>query len=362
MEGEGVHRDADLDALVEPFAAAWAACKDAGYMRRFGCSELDPPPRPSKTSPISFFCVDSRDEGRFLAAAFQNLALIQSALLKQMLDVQQAALPEDGKPIAIQNTQMAHLVSDATTASLLRFAVPSRKGLQVDFEQMEADLATRIKGGLALLDGELTFVAYSGEAFRHNAEFLEPIKKRPEFNEALPSSVEKKITDNKSANHWDALSDLELAISYIARTMPDPSQALADFSRQWDLKEPLYAAELRIGHVVELHNCMEQFEGFRRAVNLEDRFKKELPADVQPKCIAKWKSELAKSGKEALKVLRRLIVRFASGSCSYAIETPIHVIAERLYDKRDDNVIVADWGLTLQHLHAAHNAALQATQ
>ena len=53
--------------------------------------------------------------------------------------------------------------------------------------------------------------------------------------------------------------------------------------RQWELREPQHAAELRIGHIMAQHNCMEQHEGCRRPINLEDRFKKELLEDAKRK-------------------------------------------------------------------------------
>ena len=114
---------------------------------------------------------------------------------------------------------------------------------------MEVELATRTGCGLALLDNELKLVAYSGEAFRHNAEFLEPFKKRPEFNEDLPRQVAKSLIEHKTHKFWDGLCDCELAISYICRTMPHPQQSLKQFCDEWRLKELPYASDLRIGHI-----------------------------------------------------------------------------------------------------------------
>lgn len=371
LEQQGIARNSDVEELIQPFAAAWSKCKEAGLMRRLRCKDLLVPPQISKTSPVSLFCVDDRDQGVYLAAAFQSLAMNQNRFVQQLRDAEESGttLVRDrlGAPIPLQQCQPRHLLSqEVVTNSILRFAVPSRRGLNLDFVQMEAGLEKRLLGGgsmLSMLDAEeIEWVAFSGEAFRHNAEFLEPFRKDPQWNSPLPAAVEKGIRDAKDANLWKDLHNLELIIYYILRAKPDICESLSDFCKSCELEEPSYAKDLQVRHVVPLHNEYEQFEGRRRITNLDDTFRVKLPVGVEQKCLLHWRGNL---GELALVALHRLVVRFLETPCSLDISTPCHDIVRLLVDDSGSTpeasrIFDEDWGLTLAHVVCAHATAVQA--
>lgn len=375
LESVGIAHDADVDALLAPFAAAWRGCKAAGLMIRLGCHKLQPPKDISAASPVSYLCVDRSGDGKYLAAALERFAAVQNGFITALLEAT-VGHGSAGAPRPIQQCQRSHILGHAGDLAppLLRFTVPGPRGPVCDFARMEAYLEAVLLGKgstLAMLDASgLECFAFCGEAFRHDAALLVAVRGRvPQAK--LPAATEKDIRERARAAADDGsrreLEVLELSLSYMQRAGVKPSEPLLGFCRRWRLDEPSCADALQVGHALALHDLYEEIEGKRRVVHLDDCFRKDLPPEVEEKLLKLWRAKFAELGQIALTMLHRLIVRFLStgAELAYPVETPIHVLIESLVtaeDPRDGAMATfpAEWALSLQHVTAVHAVALKA--
>jgi len=373
LEIEGISLASDVEDVLKPFASAWDACKEAGLMRKLDCNhDLPVPEAITKDSSLSLFCADAGEEGVFLTAALKNFALSQTTFLRQMRGVKENSHTNGNveQGVGIQKVGATNLLSAEFTASaILQHAFPSRQGLRCDFARMEACLESELLSKdckYYLFDPEeVEHVVFRGEAFWHNARFLEFLKSDAQLGEELPSQIEKQIRDAVDGNFADSLQELELVISYMHRLKPDASEFISRFCQQWRLKQPQDSKELQMKHVAALHNAYEQFEGKRRAGNLEDQFLDALPSELEQRCLSHWKATGPKLGKAAVIVLNKIIVRSLPSQSGPDINKPLHEMMLRIGDDLNPDepqIFSPDWGLKLRHLRAVYKLASEASQ
>mmetsp|Transcript_183306 Transcript_183306/g.581275 ORF Transcript_183306/g.581275 Transcript_183306/m.581275 type:complete len:1588 (+) Transcript_183306:195-4958(+) len=372
LESEGISRGSDVEHILKPFASAWNACKEAGLMRKLDCDDLPAPEAITKGSAISLFCADAGEEGVYLTAALKNFALSQTTFLRQMRGVKDAPHTNGNvdRGVGIQKVGAMNLLSlEFSASTILQHVFSSRRGLGCDFVRMEACLESELLSNncnYCLLDPEdVEHVVFRGEAFWHNARFLEFLKGDAQQDVALPAQIEKQIRDAVDGNFADSLQDLELVISYMHRAKLDASELISPFCQQWGLKQPQDSKDLQMRHVAALHNAYEQFEGKRRAGNLEDQFRDAFPSGLEQRCMAHWKDTGSKLGKTAVIALNKIIVRSLPSHSGLDINKPLHEMMLRLGDDLnpdEPHIFDKEWGLQLRHLHEAYKLAREASQ